>query len=207
MAFSTSDNAEEDFVPSELPSVGSSVEETAIKLRLIPQGAGSRLDSDTVRGQIPLFSRTGILQIARTSSGAVSTGTTSIPVDDTIPQNTEGNEIYTVSLTPSHIDNILLVEASVSVATGTGGSYISAALFQDSTANALASGAVYTLTADVPLQIKLSHKMTAGTTSATTFKVRVGPSAGATITVNGAAAARLFGGVLSSYIQVTEIAP
>ena len=53
MESSTSDNQEE-FVPTTLPSVEREVtSEEAIKLRLIPQGAGSKLDSDTIRGQVP----------------------------------------------------------------------------------------------------------------------------------------------------------
>jgi hypothetical protein len=51
----------------------------------------------------------------------------------------------------------------------------------------------------------MTHYMTAGTTSATTFKVRGGVNAG-TLTFNGEVGARLFGGVCASSITVTEIA-
>jgi len=46
--------------------------------------------------------------------------------------------------------------------------------------------------------------MTAGTTSATTFKLRAGGAAASTITINGYAGARRYGGVMYSFIEVTE---
>jgi hypothetical protein len=51
------------------------------------------------------------------------------------------------------------------------------------------------------------HKMTAGTTSATTLKLRIGPQGAATITFNGTAGSQLFGGVMASSITITEILP
>ena len=34
-----------------------------------------------------------LVQTVNTETGAVATGTTLMPIDDTIPQNTEGNEV------------------------------------------------------------------------------------------------------------------
>jgi hypothetical protein len=47
--------------------------------------------------------------------------------------------------------------------------------------------------------------MLAGTTSATIFKIRVGPETAATIRLNGSNAARFFGGVASATLTVKEI--
>lgn len=55
-----------------------------------------------------------------------------------------------------------------------------------------------------PAQIIFNHIMTAGTTSATTFKVRCGGNAAGTTTFNGQATARKYGGVMASSIQITE---
>jgi hypothetical protein len=46
--------------------------------------------------------------------------------------------------------------------------------------------------------------MTAGTTSSTTFKVRMGPSGASTITFTGVGGAGLYGGVMASTIMISE---
>lgn len=50
----------------------------------------------------------------------------------------------------------------------------------------------------------LKWSMIAGTTISTTFKIRAGGT-GSTVTFNGVAAARKFGGTYSSYLSVREI--
>ena len=50
-----------------------------------------------------------LVQAAHTQSGAVQTGTTTIPYDDTIPQNTEGTEFFTQAITPTSATNKLLI--------------------------------------------------------------------------------------------------
>jgi hypothetical protein len=147
-----------------------------------------------------------VLQVQYTRLTAVATGTTTIPADDTIPQNTEGTEFITVTITPRSATSKLLIEftgiAGVSADAGR-----VTALFQDSTANALS--AVYDqfdTDAAWDLTAKLTHAMTSGTTSSTTFKIRIGGASASTITFNGRASARLFGGVAGSILKVTEIA-
>ena len=126
--------------------------------------------------------------------------TTAIPTDNTIPQNTEGTEIMTVSITPTSTSNILLIEAFVSGSLSASANGV-VALFQDTTANALsactAGPAIYVV-------MPLTHSMTAGTTSSTTFKIRTGPNTGH-FYVNGTGSARLFGGVSACRLRVTEI--
>ena len=45
----------------------------------------------------------------------------------------------------------------------------------------------------------------AGSVSSATFKYRAGGSAGETITLNGQAGAGIFGGMLNSFFDVSEI--
>ena len=146
-----------------------------------------------------------VLQIVNTQTGVVSTGSTTIPNDDTIPQNTEGAEVMLLSITPKSASNKLKIDVVVNLASAATGNVI-AALFQDSTANALAAVAEYTATTNGNIRLVFTHFMTAGTTSATTFKVRVGCNNAGTVTFNGASGARLFGGVMASSITITEIA-
>jgi hypothetical protein len=78
-------------------------------------------------------------------------------------------------------------------------------LFQDSTASALAAASVYDPGSDQPETIAFTHYMTAGTTSETTFKIRIGLHTSGTYTFNGANSNRIFGGVCASSITISEI--
>lgn len=146
------------------------------------------------------------VQVVNTQTGAVATGTTQIPGDDTIPQNTEGDEYMTLAITPTNVNNKLLIEVIWNGShSGTSSNFIMG-LFQDTTANALAvSYAAKDSVASGSGNMSLRHYMTAGTISATTFKVRVGTNVAGTTTFNGTAGGRIFGGVIASSITITEI--
>lgn len=147
-----------------------------------------------------------VVQYKRSSIATVVTCSTNIPDDDTIPQNTEGTEVTTVSITPTNSSNLLVIKAYFS-GTGSGNSatITAGAFFQDSTANAIYAS----FTEGSVLNEKKSHTMNyvmaAGTTSSTTFKLRVGSQAD-TFYVNGNnSGTRLLGGVSSAWIEVWEI--
>ena len=146
------------------------------------------------------------VQIVNTQDGAVATGTTVLPQDDTIPQNTEGDEYMTLAITPTSSSNLLKIDMVLALANSNTNPNVLAALFQDSTAGALAGmmGGRNGATNQGAL-ISFTHWMTAGTTSATTFKVRAGTGGAGTTTFNGLAATRLFGGVMASSMTITEI--
>lgn len=143
------------------------------------------------------------VQCKSTSSTAVTTGTTVIPFDDTIPQNTEGDQYITQAITPTNASNILLITAVLQVSSSTA-RYMTAALFQDSTVNAIAATAGFCTVGTSPLQIVLYHTMAAGTTSSTTFKIRVGGDGAGTTTFNGTNATRNFGAITKSTMSVAE---
>ena len=149
----------------------------------------------------------GIIQQVHVVDGAVNTGTTASPFNDTIPQITEGDEYMTLAITPTNSNNILIIDTLVNIAHTNASTGLTVALFQDATADALAAGVKNNGSANHTQQLSIRHRMTAGTTSSTTFRVRAGGSAGATTTFNGSAGSGLFGGVLASYITITEILP
>lgn len=151
----------------------------------------------------PAAQQTVVQVVEATPYTTYSSHTTAIPIDDTIPQNTEGEEIITVSITPTNASNRLRIEVDVPTATGSGNIAACGAIFQDSTANAIAAGLFNPFTTGAHEQFFLSHEMAAGTTSATTFKFRVGSSG--TIYINGSTSARLFGGVSAVRMRVIEI--
>lgn len=149
-----------------------------------------------------------VVQVVNTQTGAVATGTTIMPYDDTIPQNTEGDQYMSLAITPTSATNKLKITVVFNwceVANTFNATSI--ALFQDSTANALAAIAEETSGANLRAHCDtFIHYMTAGTTLATTFKVRAGGDQAGTLGFNSdTAGARLFGGVCASSITIEEI--
>ena len=164
----------------------------------------SQADNSVKQATTAYADRVGVQQIQEQATSAVATGTTLLPLDDTIPQNTEGDQYLTVSITPKSATSTLVIDVQFNYAHSTNDS-IQVALFKDSTADALVAAVNWIGLADVMGQVKLQHKMTSGGTSAITFKVRAGPNSGGTLTFNGTSAARRLGGVMNSYIRVKEI--
>lgn len=147
----------------------------------------------------------GVVQFQRATLATAADYTTTIPADDTIPQNTEGSEVLTLGITPTSATNLLVIDsviyASVSSATP-----FALALFKDSAADALQVESDFHPQNAVIQPIRLRHIMAAGGTSATTFKLRIGPTSAATLTVNGVSpATRRFGGRLISSLSIAEI--
>ncbi len=137
--------------------------------------------------------------------------------DDTVPQKTEGAELMTRAITPNDSANILVIEGIVNCGfTGNGASagIKILGLFQDTTANALATATVEDTTqgsANGRFQIIFRHRMAAGTTSATTFKVRLGSSSSPyEVSVNdrerGGGGYDFGGSQLMTHIMITEYA-
>jgi len=170
--------------------------------------------ADGVAGTVMTSNGAGVLSMQLTKCvqqvyqvlASVATGTTIIPMDDTIPQNTEGNQYLTVSITPKNANNILRFDVLVHVA-HSAGTAMTAAIFQGSTANAIVAGSNWAPAVNILTQIKVVHEVVAGTTSATTFNVRAGCTNVGTTTFNGTGGARLLGGVLASSIVITEYTP
>lgn len=148
-----------------------------------------------------------VVQTKNTQTGLVATGATVVPVDDTIPQNTEGDQYMSLAITPTSATNKLKIEVVFFGSSDTSTKWITVALFQDTTAGALACIAGFTETATAASPICLTHYMTAGTVAATTFKVRAGTNTATTVTFNGQSGLRLFGGVVASSITISELVP
>jgi hypothetical protein len=146
-----------------------------------------------------------IAQVVATHVGTVATGTTVIPLDNTIPQNTEGDQYMTLAITPTNANSLLRIDVSAHASSSVNNDMI-LALFQDAIANAL-SAMLQTNTASWSSELNLSHTMTSGTTSAITFKVRIGGAGAGTTTFNGSAGNQFLGGIIASSIIITEYLP
>lgn len=145
------------------------------------------------------------IQVVKTQTGEVATGTTAIPQNDTIPQIGEGDEYMTVAITPTSSTNKLEIAVVVHITNSNAAQWLVAALFKDAVGDALAVAFIIAQNAGTLGNIKFTHSMTAGTTSSITFRVRCGGQTGATTTFNGAATARYYGGKIASSIIVKEI--
>ena len=148
-----------------------------------------------------------IIQTVITVLGTVVTGTTTIPADNTIPQNTEGTEALTRSITIQNAASRLRITAVCQLSARTATRYLIAALFQDTALDALAAGRFWQQVVDGAGVVTFTHDMAAGSSGATTFKVRIGTDTAATITLNGDNGVGMFGGTLMSSLTVTEYTP
>jgi len=131
-------------------------------------------------------------------------GTTSIPIDTTIPQITEGTEFLSASITPKNVANKLKIEVQLQVAHTLTSRWMNTSLFQDSNADAIAGTNQINQTANRPEMHSFTYWMTAGTTDSTTFSVRCGGDGIGTTYINGNGTTQYYGGTLVSSITITE---
>ena len=147
-----------------------------------------------------------VVQDAITAYSAVATGTTLMVYDDTPPTSSEGDQYMTIAFTPKATTNILIIDTLAHLSNGAAaGNALIGAIYQDAAATAVAAGFMYTSSVGSSHQMRVTHTMTAGTTSATTFKYRAGCNSAGTTTFNGQTAGRLMNTANKSFIRVTEI--
>lgn len=163
--------------------------------------AGSNVTITNGNGSITIASSGGggggAKAFAQLTTATSTTAT--VPIDDTVPQNSEGTEILTCTITPTSASGKLNIWYKVPVHNASSG-VVMAMLFRDSTADAISVDWV---------SVSSSHDILEGfaqvdstSTSATTFKLRVGTQGG-TLNINGTGA-RYFGGALYTSILIIE---
>lgn len=130
--------------------------------------------------------------------------TTVLPGDTTVPQNTEGTELLTASITPSSSANLLEIIGSVPGSTS-GNLALCAAIFRDSTASAIAAAIDTPSAVNNLKRVEARTLVVAASTAATTFKLRYGPAIAGTAYANGISTEDRFGGVLYSSLLVREL--
>ncbi len=166
----------------------------------ITAGVGITLSAGSLAG-----SSDKLVQMVFTETGGEAHTTTAVPYDDTIPQNTEGAQVMTCAITPQASANTLIITVVVVLAASAATRRMGVALFQDTTAGALAAIVQTDGVANAGYVLTFRHIMAAGTTSATTFKVRIGQNTGGLVaTFNGSNSAGLLGGTLASSIMIEE---
>jgi hypothetical protein len=149
----------------------------------------------------------GQIQIATTTTQFDIT--TVLPFDNTIPQNTEGDEILTQAITPQNASSTLLIEVVVHCGTSANGIDAAGALFVDSTAGALAAFARMSNSGTAYGPAVMSFTVAAGSTTARTYKIRMGPGAAGTCYVNQDTTSNPIFSTVGpwSSLKITEILP
>jgi len=156
-----------------------------------------------------------VLQVAYAELLTSGTTSVAIPADDTIPQNTEGTEILTLTMTPNFASSYLLVQVIANLSENTdvaGPQGAIAAVFRDSTADAIASDfALGDALAGVANALNVANfsfcfRVAATAATSTTFKLRVGGETAVAMRWNGFSGGRKLGGSWRTSMTVTEIA-
>lgn len=148
-----------------------------------------------------------VVKSAITRYVTFTTGTTTMAGGlDTIPQITDGTEITTLAFTPTSATNILRITVTGPYSAGSAVNQW-VGLFRDATAAAKAAQGLGTPVADNLSTFAFQFEEVAGSTSSTTYRVRIGNLNGSSATwaVNGTSAARRLGGSSGLVLKIEEI--
>jgi hypothetical protein len=160
-------------------------------------------------GEFTLLSaggRPAVLFLGRSTNSAYATLGTIMPNDNSIPQSGEGDEVLSLTVTPTNAASILNIDVQLHIGGGLG-DQVGAALFVDATAGAIAAAAINNGNTAQIGTLRFNHLVSASNTTQRVYHVRAGSEAAADAFLNGDATARVYGGVLVSSIVVTEILP
>jgi hypothetical protein len=166
----------------------------AAKTRWVtPIALGQALVAGTVVQEVEVFD--GI----RTEPPAVA-----IPLDDTIPQISEGSELFSLAITPKFANSVLQIDVVCNLSSGATGA-LQVAMFRDSIADSIGAVTVDNQT-NVMNTATFSAFVNANSVSNTVFSIRAGTDGAASVRFNGIGSGQFFGGVMASSITITEIA-
>tara|TARA_R100000951_G_C2558076_1_gene154664 strand:+ start:61 stop:534 length:474 start_codon:yes stop_codon:yes gene_type:complete len=141
----------------------------------------------------------------KTVKYTTATSTSSvIPIDDTIPQNTEGLEIFSESFIPKNGNSDILIILSISAQ----GGHV-ACIFKDADADAIYSSVSDGFTgASQWLNNSFTYKEASLNKTSRDYKVRIGPtSAGTTYINRNSDSASRFGATTETTMTIIELLP
>jgi hypothetical protein len=147
-----------------------------------------------------------LLQVVNSSISTLVSQNAQIPVDDTIPQKTEGYELLTRTITPKRVGSKLLILVSLLGSQSTSTSLV-VALFKDDDDNALRAINQQNTTFTLASTIFFTYLHTVTSLDTITFKLRVGTSGAGTETrINGISTGHIFGDSGFTDITILEVA-
>lgn len=149
-----------------------------------------------------------VVQLVATDSRATTSGGTLMVLDNTIPQNNEGNEFLTRTITPKSATNRLFIEVRFFCSYSGSVADIAGALFKDSDVNAIAADSIVQGGTTYKNLFVLTADVLAGSTAPATYKFRAGANGAGNLYMNqNGNGTPLFGGVANSTIKITEYKP
>lgn len=162
----------------------------------------------TLAGGALSASGKALVQIQTFQTGALASGSSVWPDDNTIPQISEGDQFMSLAFTPTNAANLLEIDVVFISAASTSSEAAGCGLFRDAVADALAAMQLNTGTGYGVANATFKHVMTAGTTSLITFRVRAGRRDAGVLYFNGSSGGvQRYGGVMASRITVKEYLP
>jgi hypothetical protein len=149
-----------------------------------------------------------VLQVVTTVDSAVSTGSTQMVNDDSVPLITEGNEFMTLSITPKHASSMLYIDVNwVGTNSNSVAGTMIVALYVDTSTSALAAVPQRIDANGNIAQIPLAAAVSSNSLTARTYRVRAGFNDTGTTTFNGSGGSRFMGGVMASRMRIMEVLP
>lgn len=145
------------------------------------------------------------VQVRRSTVGTLVTGSTQVPIDNTIPQITEGDQYMSLAVTPTSAANLLRLVAVGNYSNTGASAFVVQSIFRDAVANAIASGVCFENQGSAFMQVVTDCYSLAASTSSTTVRVRTGANVVGTTNMNGTNGSQYYGGALSSFLEVTEL--
>ena len=130
-------------------------------------------------------------------------GTTLIPYDKTVPQPTEGTQIWTQTVTPASATSQFIIQFAGFIASGSGTRYVTAAIFKNDVC--IGASTILASVANAPFQLIATTNDVAGGTAPITYSIRVGNSSSAAWYI-GQTVTGTFGGVGTTNVTMTELA-
>ena len=144
-----------------------------------------------------------VLQDYSETSFAMVTTTSVIPLDNTIPQSSEGASFFnTASIVADSKCNFLEIDLLLNVSHSAVGPVL-AALFRGISTNAVTAGWAQVPAAGAVAQLRISDRFPV--TDDSGFYLRVGAAVAGTLTVNGVAGAAMLSQRLVSKLRIAEI--
>ncbi|MEZ0275489.1 MAG: hypothetical protein ACAH88_11350 [Roseimicrobium sp.] len=168
-------------------------------LPLITKGAGQ-----DPAWEAAYASGTIVKKVISTTSNAFTVNSL-VPLDDTIPQNSEGSEVLTLTFTPKLPASNIVVRATCYV-DGSTTNHVIGSLYVDNVTNSFSTSDVSPDAAGRPRSFVVVGSYQNSSADSKTFKFRIGPNAG-TAYINRDVVGERWGNASLIVLEAEEIAP
>ncbi|MEZ0390509.1 MAG: hypothetical protein ACAI34_25745 [Verrucomicrobium sp.] len=173
----------------------------------LPAGTAGQVLRSGGAGAAPSWGNGKVVNVWRASVTSTFVTSVAIPVDNTIPQITEGVEVLTINITPSATSNFLLFFFS-GYAAGSVANSVSVAVFRDAVASAVYAKAAPTIpSAGHRQSLDFHFSVPVPSTASQTWRVRAGPETAVTFYINQNTVGLLFDTTDQLTLTVMEVQP